>query len=1670
MFRAGRVRILCGGVVLALAATTGAVVVQAPANAAATTGQRIRAPHAVGTEPLALTAAPAVAGTAGAVASWGSNGMGQLGNGSTTASTTPVQVTGLTSTVAIAAGLYTGYAAKSDGTVWAWGYNTYGGLGDGTTTDRSTPVRVGTLTGAIAVAAASFTGYALKSDGTVWAWGDGYDGELGNGGTDDSHTPVRVGTLTGVTAIAGQGEGGYALKSDGTVWAWGDNSAGQIGDGTTTARLSPVQVKNLTGVKAIAVSSGSQTAYALKSDGTVWAWGDNYYGQLGNGSSAATSATPVQVKNITGITAIAGGLANGYALRSDQTVWSWGDNNSGQLGNNSTTPSTVPVQVSGLTAATAIAAGGRVAFASRSDGTVRAWGANDSGQLGNGTTTNAKTPVQVSSLTQVIAVAAAYDSGYALTGGTIPAAGTVPARQLTGLGNPCLPCLLSTVAAGSGGDPVDTAGGAYGESFTDLSIKGRGPGAIWARSYSSVMAAEDGPLGFGWHTGYGAHLVIDSTSGNVVVSQENGAEVSFTKTSSGAYTAPARVRATLVKNSDSTYTFTRQASQVLRFDASGVLQSMADRNGETTTLTYSGGKLARVTESGGRALTVTWSGAHVAEVTDPLNRSVRYGYDSAGNLTTVTGADGAISTFGYDAAHRITSLLDPQQQSAATKHPVTNAYDARGRVISQTDQLGRVTIFTYSGDPFSSAGGTTVVSDPAGHQRADVYQYGLRTTTVRGFGTAAASTTTFTYDPATLGVTSSTTTAAGDPNTHKTTATYDANGNALTQVDAAGREIDTTYNSFDEPLTVTGPNPSPIGPARITTTYTYDATGNALAKSRPLYTSASAFTNQTTTYQRSDSAHPGDVTGEIDPLGKVTSNTYDSAGNLTQVTSPQGRVTTFTYDGIGRKLTQVAPQGNVAGANPADFTTTYGYDLASRPASTAVAAPNGPLVTSQTYDLDGRLSTRTDPLGKVTRYTYNLASELTVVTRPDTTTQQTAYFPDGVVQTQTDGNGKAVGYTEDALGRIASSSDPLNRTTSYTYDALDNVLTTKDPAGQTTTNSYNAAGDLLTTAYSDGTTPNATRTYNAAGFPATLVDGTGTTGFAYDSLGRLTSQASPGATVGYGYNLRDQITTLTYPNGKNVTRGYSDDGSLDSVTDWLGGTTTFSYDTNGATSGATAPNGVTTTIGRDNPGRITSLAFSHTGTTLGALAYTWDADTRLTGETSTNLGPSRTYGYDDNSRVTTDTGTAYGYDNADHLTANGATTQAYDNAGQLTTTATAGAATTYTFDARGNRATAVGAATIAYGYDQANRLTSYGNGSTSATYTYNGDGIRVAKTVAGTTSTFAYDTAEGLPLILSDGTNSYVYGPGGTPIEQIAGDIATYLHADQAGSIRLLTTAEGAVAATASYSAYGVRTMTGTAVSAFGFAGQYTDAESGLLYLRARYYDPDTGVFLTVDPAFSSTRSAYGYAGGNPVTGGDPSGLCALWCKMIVGGLVGAVIAVGVVACAVAEPCGAVAAAALAGGGSLGGGLTLAGAGELVATGAAAGALGGALYDDAQKYNSMNSSSSSGGGSSGETCSDGTVDHIWEQHRFGEGGTYFDQGQTENVFSREITRDKLRQMIDEAMQNGTKVPRSSSDPRGGYYKDYAFDDIETGMNHQNGLRLTFDEFGNLTSAMPKFIY
>ncbi|WP_032723443.1 RCC1 domain-containing protein, partial [Salinispora arenicola] len=335
---------------------------------------------------------------------WGDNSNGQLGNGTITGSSTPVDVylPAGTAITAVAAGGLHSLALTSTGAVLAWGRNFSGQLGNGDTTNRSTPVDVDLPAGTTitAIAAGAFHSLALTSAGTVLAWGENLHGQLGNGGTTNMSTPVGVSLPAGVTitAVAAGAAHSLALTSTGAVLAWGDNTNGQLGNGTTTGSSTPVDVDLPAGTTITAVAAGAAHSLALTSTGAALAWGNNADGQLGNGDTTNRS-TPVDVDLPAGvtITAVAAGAAHSLALTSAGAVVAWGRNASGQLGNGTTTGSSTPVDVDLPTGATinAIAAGLDFGLALTTAGTVVAWGRNFSGQLGNGDTTNRSTPVDV---------------------------------------------------------------------------------------------------------------------------------------------------------------------------------------------------------------------------------------------------------------------------------------------------------------------------------------------------------------------------------------------------------------------------------------------------------------------------------------------------------------------------------------------------------------------------------------------------------------------------------------------------------------------------------------------------------------------------------------------------------------------------------------------------------------------------------------------------------------------------------------------------------------------------------------------------------------------------------------------------------------------------------------------------------------------------------------------------------------------------------------------------------------------------------------------------------------------------------------------------------------------------------------------------------------------------
>jgi alpha-tubulin suppressor-like RCC1 family protein len=344
--------------------------------------------------------------------SFGLGTNGQLGDGGKTDSDVPVEVGAVPGTTAMTAGGAHSLLLASRGAVWAWGWNRFGQLGDGTFSGpqqctqfpcSTVPVKVEHLQAILSIAAGDEHSLAIATDGSVWAWGANANGELGTGratttGCMCSDVPVRSAVPSGIVAIAGGGRHSLALRNDGTVWAWGENSFGQLGDGTLTERDTPVEVPGLSSVTAI--SAGFEHSLALTNDGVVYAWGRNTFGQLGDGTTQQ-SEVPIAVTNLSNLIAVRGGGQFSLALRADGTVWTWGENNEGQLGDDSLTNSPVPVEVTGLENVVSVGVGHQHGLALDGSGTLWAWGENVAGELGNGTMNDSKIPVNVEPLTGI---------------------------------------------------------------------------------------------------------------------------------------------------------------------------------------------------------------------------------------------------------------------------------------------------------------------------------------------------------------------------------------------------------------------------------------------------------------------------------------------------------------------------------------------------------------------------------------------------------------------------------------------------------------------------------------------------------------------------------------------------------------------------------------------------------------------------------------------------------------------------------------------------------------------------------------------------------------------------------------------------------------------------------------------------------------------------------------------------------------------------------------------------------------------------------------------------------------------------------------------------------------------------------------------------------------------
>ncbi|MBK8042926.1 MAG: hypothetical protein IPK21_09825 [Haliscomenobacter sp.] len=293
---------------------------------------------------------------------------------------------------AISAGADHNLALKGDGTLWGWGYNGYEVLGNGTDVDSNVPVQAGTDTDWAAVSAGEYHSLGVKTNGTLWAWG--YD-DYGEAGGSSSAIPVQIGTDTDWAKVEGGSYRSFGIKTNGTLWAWGYNG-GVFGDGSSDDSDTPVQIGTDANWASVSTFSEGNHVLGVRTDGTLWAWGYNYYGELGNGTFNGSNV-PVQIGAATDWAKAKAGAYHSLAIKTDGTLYAWGYNTSGELGIGNEDDSNVPVLVG--TGWADISSGYYASLGIKTDGTLWGWGYNYYGQSGNGTSDDSNVPVQAGTAT-----------------------------------------------------------------------------------------------------------------------------------------------------------------------------------------------------------------------------------------------------------------------------------------------------------------------------------------------------------------------------------------------------------------------------------------------------------------------------------------------------------------------------------------------------------------------------------------------------------------------------------------------------------------------------------------------------------------------------------------------------------------------------------------------------------------------------------------------------------------------------------------------------------------------------------------------------------------------------------------------------------------------------------------------------------------------------------------------------------------------------------------------------------------------------------------------------------------------------------------------------------------------------------------------------------------------
>jgi RHS repeat-associated protein len=1090
-------------------------------------------------------------------------------------------------------------------------------------------------------------------------------------------------------------------------------------------------------------------------------------------------------------------------------------------------------------------------------------------------------------------------------------------------------------------DPVNTATGNYAYHQLDLALPSRGLPLTFERTYNSedkylgplgvgwthtynIFATEwgDGSVQIKWGDGHSEVYVPNGAGGYTTPA---GIFSRLTKNANGSFSllTKAHLEFDFATSGFLAVVTDRQGNSLtLSYDSQSRLSQVASSAGRTLTMAYGAAdpfKLSSVTDSAGRSVQFQYTqddltgstdalGGHwvyqvdanhqLIQVTDPLlavqvhntydgfSRVVsqqdgkgkvtqlQYETPSAGHVTVIDPLNHSIAQV-YDSQLRIAQSGDPaghfiQYQYDANDlrtglvdrngKPLAAAYDARGNIVSLTDPLGAVIQFTY--DP--NTDDLLTITEPGGHLRSFAYDNAGNLVHVSETAGGQLIERFYTYNAWGQVLT------AKDPNAHTTTFAYDGKGNLVTITDAgggvthlaydnAGRVISTIdplgqttsfqYNAADHLTTITDPD-------GLSTQYHYDAAQNLTATidrgghqttylwdENGFLVSIQDNLGNTTLVARDALNRETQIT---DAENRVLHLQYDAAGNLAQITDPSGRVVQLGYD----------PEGNlISRLDAAGKTWSYGYDALGR-----LIQATDPLgqVSSYAYDpVTGTLDHATDAAGHQTQYHYDAAHRLTSMVDPLGQATSFAYDPASNLVALMNAAGHSTTFTYDAMGRRTAKTDALGAQEHATYDLLGRLTQRTDQRGKATHIAYDSLSRVASLSYADG--KSVAFTYDATGHRLTRTDEIGASSYAYDAIGRLTSFHDPyGFQIGYQYDKTGLPTQVTYPGGHAVHYSYDAAKRMTQVTDWLNQATTYQYDAGGRLSQVVSPNGYKTAYGYDSASRLVHLSNTKADQTLlSSYDFTLDAIGRRT--QVARVEPLKPW-------ITPESVPA-AYDAENELLSAGGASSAYDANGNLLSAANPAGATDYHFN-------------------DEDRLASISSAQGVVSFAYDGDGNRLSKSANGQTTKLIVDPSRPLPDVVAetDGGGAvqkyYVYGLGLVSQISADGSQVRYYHYDPLGSTIALSDPSGQVTDQYVYDEFGgLNRKVGATPNPFQYVGQLgvQNDGTGLYAMRARYYDPRSGRFISRDPiGFTGGMNLYGYAGNDPISSIDPSGLFSL--------------------------------------------------------------------------------------------------------------------------------------------------------------------------------------------------